>query len=158
MTVQNVQLVNIKKRLFDQFEDGTLIETNDVGEFSLQRRNRRMEGLDSLVQLVITHLFFDNSSVMTPGLGSKLPSLVGKNITSSGEIEILVSAAIEKVRDDILETQETNDSNLPDSALLSDIMVKDVVINDELTKVEISIIVYSVDGTSVDLTNNINIL
>ena len=89
---------------------------------------KKVSGLKKLIQVVILAIFNDpGRNVFTPSAGSGLPSLIGSNINPADPTEALadVTERLEKIRDEILENQNTLE-NEESSERLADLQVLSV--------------------------------
>lgn len=71
---------------------------------------RKVSGIDKLIQIVVLALLNDpGRNVFNPDQGSGLPSLIGTNINPADPTEAIaeVTERIEKIKDEILENQNT---------------------------------------------------
>ena len=157
MPTQNLQLIQIKKSNAIKNEFGELDIVSSIGETSVRTFNKKLRGVDSLIQLFVFHMFSANDGVLSNGdVGTPLPILAGSvNIDNIDEIKISIGIAIYKVRTDILRTQSENIDNIDDDSKLHDLKIKEIETDSNSGTINISVVLKTVSGKLVDLTQQI---
>ena len=112
----------------DDFRVYTVDETTGRIILSLPTLPQTVSGMEKLLQIVILALLNDpGRSAFYPEDGSGMPSLINSNIDPDDPTEILaeVSERVEKIKEEILESQGELENEDP-SERLSDLLVLNV--------------------------------
>lgn len=115
----------------------------------------RISGRDKLVQTVILALLNNpGRNVLYPERGSGLPGLIGQsNLNPSDPTEIIasVSERIERVKDEIIDSQSTLENETP-SERLQELLLVNVESGTQIDEVVVILRVVSEAGDEIDLT------
>lgn len=111
---------------------------------------RIITGIDKLIQIVVLALFNDpGRNVFDPGQGSGLLALIGANMNPNDPTEViaLVTERIEKIKEEILENQNSIINEDP-TERLSDIQVLSVETGTQIDEVAVKLRLISEAGNS----------
>ena len=114
---------------------------------------KKISGINKLIQIVVLALLTDpGRDVVDPDGGSGLPSLIGRNISSSDPTEIIaeVSERIEKIKEEILSAQSGLENEDP-SERLSDLQILNVETGTQIDELLVKLRLVSEAGDSTTL-------
>jgi len=126
-----------------------------TGQVTLEVPNppQKISGLDKLVQVVILALLNDpGRSAFYPTNGSGIPSLVGSNISSEDQTEVLaeISSKVDKIEEEILDSQSDLENEDP-SERLREIIVLNAETGVNIDEVLLELRVVSESGEEINL-------
>lgn len=135
----------------------TLVVTRERGNFDAAIKSKKMQGLDNLIQRVITFLFMEPKE-WNGFKGADIMGLLAGNIGESSLITSAVMDAVEKIKREIKnEDQKNTNEMISRDSFLEDIIIKNFIADEEETKYFLSLVVQSITGKSIDFTSQINL-